>query len=765
MNEQPGVDLVLKWLTEIFTRQIKSMVSPDRISLLLWLVGDIVLLALWFTRLRSNKWQQDNRIRNGLLAVFSLGAVVYAYQLFWLCDDAFISFRYARNLVQGHGLVWNPGEKVEGYTDFLWTVLIAGEMKLGLDPAIGAGFTGLLSFVAALVITDKVVRLLRKDGTGGVPLAVLLFAGNYAAACFGSSGLETMFAAALITGALYCALTNRAIVAGILAAMATMAHPDHILFAVSLGIVWITSRHKPKALIYAAAFTLLFGPYFLWRYKYYGELYPNTYYAKSGGDAYWSQGIIYLAVNLLGAGIWGAVPLAVVGIWRRRSDFFGRYATIALVVYLGYVAKIGGDFMFGRLLISAMPLLLIAAELGLRDIIRKRPIATLALASTLPALVLPLTMIKMHEKAWFVADERTFYNDPAMSKFTGRSAYATWGRVLGRHLGALNPLPHIAIQSVGMVGYYSGLEILDTFGLTDHEVARIPIAHRSRPGHEKKASAGLLLRRGVEVSEVEIYPEPYNTMSKIEFEGIKLYMPRYSKRLIELSRKEKRVKLGEYRKLLDSPAPSDQAQADCDLWFMETFYFDTTDDPVRKKQWAEVYENLGWFDADSSALFLSTKGWSKKTIFDFNNGRLDGWVRTGQAFAQGITFTAPPAQSPPSGVSGGFLDSFVPKHADGATGTITSPPFVIQGDVIELSVGGGMVADKLTVALIIDGKRVKTTTGCQWDVTGKRRWGVSNYKGKKAFLEVTDDLSAQWGHILVDDVVQWTKPASEKVQP
>jgi len=49
-------------------------------------------------------------------------------------EDAFISIRYAQNLVDGHGLVYNAGERVEGYTNFLWTLLLAGGLKLGVPP-------------------------------------------------------------------------------------------------------------------------------------------------------------------------------------------------------------------------------------------------------------------------------------------------------------------------------------------------------------------------------------------------------------------------------------------------------------------------------------------------------------------------------------------------------------------------------------------------------------------------------------------------------
>ena len=54
------------------------------------------------------------------------GLLAWLSHVAWfLCDDAFISFRYARNLLEGHGLVFNPGEYVEGYSNFLWTLELA----------------------------------------------------------------------------------------------------------------------------------------------------------------------------------------------------------------------------------------------------------------------------------------------------------------------------------------------------------------------------------------------------------------------------------------------------------------------------------------------------------------------------------------------------------------------------------------------------------------------------------------------------------------
>src|SRR3989442_1472314 len=72
------------------------------------------------------------------VALFLLTAMLFAYNVrlgYFLGDDSFISFRYARHLAAGRGLVWNPGERVEGYTNFLWVILMAG----GAGDEIGRG--------------------------------------------------------------------------------------------------------------------------------------------------------------------------------------------------------------------------------------------------------------------------------------------------------------------------------------------------------------------------------------------------------------------------------------------------------------------------------------------------------------------------------------------------------------------------------------------------------------------------------------------------
>ncbi|MFQ5608360.1 MAG: hypothetical protein ACE5GA_10465, partial [Candidatus Zixiibacteriota bacterium] len=79
------------------------------------------------------------------LAVYG---VSNAFDMRWVCDDAFISFRYAKNLADGLGLVFNAGEYVEGYTNFLWTLIMTLGLRANIDPVALSETLGLMFYLA-----------------------------------------------------------------------------------------------------------------------------------------------------------------------------------------------------------------------------------------------------------------------------------------------------------------------------------------------------------------------------------------------------------------------------------------------------------------------------------------------------------------------------------------------------------------------------------------------------------------------------------------
>jgi hypothetical protein len=163
------------------------------------------------------------------------------YSVNWLTvDDAYISFRYARNLVEGHGLVYNPGERVEGYTNFLWTLLIAGGLLLGIGAELCSKVLGALS---ALLAVYGVYRFaLRLQPASPVPpLAPWLLAGSLVFMGYAIQGLETaFFAALLVAGAARLwteELEGKAVVgSAVLFALAGLTRPEAPMY---LGLLML----------------------------------------------------------------------------------------------------------------------------------------------------------------------------------------------------------------------------------------------------------------------------------------------------------------------------------------------------------------------------------------------------------------------------------------------------------------------------------------------------------------------------------------------
>ena len=111
--------------------------------------------------------EKGNRFFQFILIVILAGLVVLAWKNAFYQDDAFISFRYAKNLVDGHGLVFNPGERVEGYTNFLWTLLMTIPIYFGYGPVVFSQMLGLVCFAGSLLLTYLTTVRIFKSQWGG----------------------------------------------------------------------------------------------------------------------------------------------------------------------------------------------------------------------------------------------------------------------------------------------------------------------------------------------------------------------------------------------------------------------------------------------------------------------------------------------------------------------------------------------------------------------------------------------------------------------
>ena len=123
-----------------------------------------------------------------------LAVVVFVWQAsrfwFYTIDDDFISYRYALHWAQGHGPVYNLGERVEGYTNFLWVAILAGFIKLHADPVLASKIIGLLTGIGTIVFLFNLGQRIR-PGSLFVALSPLLTALHWIFAVNTVNGLET----------------------------------------------------------------------------------------------------------------------------------------------------------------------------------------------------------------------------------------------------------------------------------------------------------------------------------------------------------------------------------------------------------------------------------------------------------------------------------------------------------------------------------------------------------------------------------------------
>src|SRR5262249_7733375 len=148
----------------------------------------------------------------------------------------------------------------------------------------------------------------------------LLLAGCGGFACWASGGLETQLFTCLITAgfALEIAGAPAGLASAACFALAAMTRPEGNLFFL-LAALHRFARRERRTLAWIGIYGLVYGPYFLWRYLYYGWPFPNTFYVKSsGGAGTWRIGMFYLSRFVRDYGAWFLVPLVVPPVARAR---------------------------------------------------------------------------------------------------------------------------------------------------------------------------------------------------------------------------------------------------------------------------------------------------------------------------------------------------------------------------------------------------------------------------------------------------------------
>lgn len=437
-----------------------------------------------------------------------IGLVALAWSSRFLQDDAFISFRYARNLAEGLGLVWQPGVAVEGYSNFLWTALLGLGIRLGLDPVGLSMGLGLGGYALTLAATARLAR--RVLGSERLALLAVLALGlNPTVRGYATGGLATSWQTALnvlvmerLLAGLEAGYSRRDLVRlGTLAAAALLLRPDAgLLVGLSTGTLLVCLRRRQRGRqvgYFLLPLALVVAPWLLFKLHAYGHLLPNTAFAKLPPEAPWAAGLGYLGQFLQST--WTLpFPLLFLALLPRAlapAQWRLRPLLLLTVPWLGFLVRAGGDFMEFRMLVPVMPFLVILGVWVLDQVGRGRRGVRLALAG--------LVVAGNCNHEWNFADAPYRRGVETFAELTEHLYGPRYGWVsVGRALRAHFPgpgAPTLASAACGAIPFYSRLDTVDQLGLNDAWVARHGVPFSQVAGHRRVAPLGYLVARGVDL--------------------------------------------------------------------------------------------------------------------------------------------------------------------------------------------------------------------------------------------------------------------------
>jgi len=446
-----------------------------------------------------------------------------AWRFDFLCDDAYITFRYARELARGHGLVYDPllGPPVEGYSELLWALVLGLGEWVGIGSPLASRALSLLAAVALVWLVCGAFPRLGIESPLARVLAALYLGTLTPLAVWATGGMATLPFALGVT-ALFLAVWGRArpAPAGRLAALASL-----LVLLRAEGAWWVAALLGPalvahtaarrasdarRVLVASALAALVLGAHVAWRWVTYHDWLPNTARVKVGLSA-WSleRGARYVLHALVTfPGIVVALGLGLAALRSRRS------VVPALVLFAATVLHAvlaGGDFMaYARFLVPALPATAWLLGAGIERCCRLGPSARLAAAAlALGAIgsdLAPAFDRALAPASWRRALSVRFNTLPGGEDGRARSEWRQWKRMqeqarewvdLGRALALVSrPGDSIVYGAVGALGYYSGLSVFDQNGLVTREVAERPaLAARRSPGHDKTVERGFFLDR------------------------------------------------------------------------------------------------------------------------------------------------------------------------------------------------------------------------------------------------------------------------------
>lgn len=424
--------------------------------------------------------------------IFLVGAQSY---WFYTVEDAFISFRYCENMLSGDGLVFNPGTPVEGYTNFLWIMLIALP-RLVLPFPLAAKAMGLFLGLI-LILSMACYRSEKHSNPLPGPLAAVVVALCPGIQMWSVAGLETILFTVCLTSVFLFGGTDsrtRRSMAGFLLGLTTLTRPEGLLFfGLFIVVKWFEHHQNRRQILdYFFGYFLIVLPHIVFRAGYYNALIPNTFWVKS--HRFRDSGLLYFTKYAALTGFF-TLPVALLNVAQTKRWKHSLSMVVMGTVYLFYVLYIGGDWMpYGRFLIPVLPLFALAAS----------HVAFHWRSSLLKSLCIILILTAGAISSWSATyDSFRFRPTRYRQILTWETQHMESWIQVGKWLShTFSPDQVLCTGLAGVIPYYSGLTTLDRGGLNDREIAKIVNGSESMD-QEKREIDKLIMNRLPDIVMIE----------------------------------------------------------------------------------------------------------------------------------------------------------------------------------------------------------------------------------------------------------------------
>jgi len=418
-------------------------------------------------------------------------------------DDAFIFFRYVDNFLAGDGLTWNPGgEKVEGYSSFLWVLVLAIPRQFGLDAVSAAHLLNGLFLMAALSAGSLLIRQIQGRWTWAAVVAPFILGTSASFTKWSRLGMETMLFAAIATVAITLTLRRSetglgGITTGIVHGLLVLVRPEGFLISL-VCLVWTLLENRRKRagvlsrteMLWFAGFAAVFLPHEAWRIHYYGDWIPNTFHAKVGfGPGVIRRGMdglfSYLAT---GRGVLSSLAVISWAAFSKNQREGGILAALLGIwlVYLTFVLGLPRWDLWYSMPVDLFSLLLVSLPVSalISNMASRTEKGESWIWLCLVAVIILMTNVSGALESNLKTGKglRITLRDPVASARVNEFS------VIGKTLKSIaHEGDTIAVGACGAIPYYSELTTFDVLGLNDKHIAqtRLDGPVTDAFGHEK----------------------------------------------------------------------------------------------------------------------------------------------------------------------------------------------------------------------------------------------------------------------------------------